>query len=247
MKDGTPLSVMVASQPMHFEGHEVRLATVTDITDRLKAENDFRASEARLLALLGCARGIAFEFDADCRYVNLWTGDYSLMAAPRDQVIGRTVTEILGPEIGLAFSERVQLVLRGGDPESFEYQLDLPDGSRRWFSGDVHATPVVEGVQPTVVFFARDVTERKTAEAALERSESSFRMLIDQLPDGVLVHREGRILYANNSFSRMTGYAIPELVGHQLDAFTPPEEMGRISERLATLTSRSRSRGRRRS
>ncbi len=83
----------------------------------------------------------------------------------------------------------------------------------------------------------RDVSERHAAECALARSEASFRALIESMPDGVIVHRDGRIVYMSPSGRRMLGYSPDEDVsGLGILDVVEPDERGRAAERIAAIT-----------
>ncbi len=60
-----------------------------------------------------------------------------------------------------------------------------------------------------VVIF-RDITNRKAAEEALRESEEQFRNLIQGSIQGVLIHREGKPLFANQALADIFGYDGPE-------------------------------------
>lgn len=69
---------------------------------------------------------------------------------------------------------------------------------------------------------ARDVSQRKQAEAALRRSEEQFRMLVEFAPIGkVMVNAEGRICMVNAQLERDSGYARQELLGQPVEVLVP--------------------------
>jgi PAS domain S-box-containing protein len=61
----------------------------------------------------------------------------------------------------------------------------------------------------------------------LQRSQSEFRHLIEHLPEGVALHRQGLCVYANPAFCAALGYGGPqELVGRPLAELLHLEEPG---------------------
>ncbi len=130
-----------------------------------------RDDDQRLLTLVGCIRGIVLEFDGDARYLNAWADDPALLAAPREAMVGKTINEVLGSAAGAPFTTMVHRVFLTGEIEHLEYPLDI-DGCRRWFFADIKRV----GTPPTVVFFARDITERRATEEQLARSDERYRL-----------------------------------------------------------------------
>ena len=64
--------------------------------------------------------------------------------------------------------------------------------------------------------FAMDVDERTRAEERLIRSEESYRKLVEDSPDAMLVHRQGAIIFANSACARLFGASSAnELLGRQ--------------------------------
>ncbi len=69
-------------------------------------------------------------------------------------------------------------------------------------------------VEPYIIGFSQDITDRKKAEEALKRSEEKYRSIIENMNLGLLeVDTAERIIYANHSFCQMCGYEIDELAG----------------------------------
>jgi PAS domain S-box-containing protein len=78
--------------------------------------------------------------------------------------------------------------------------------------------------EPRVIGFVRDVTERRSAEAALRASEEQYRAVFNATADGlVLRDADNRIVDVNPALLAMTGHAREELVGERAWAFLPPE------------------------
>lgn len=59
-----------------------------------------------------------------------------------------------------------------------------------------------------------DITERKLLEERIRNSEARFRTLVDSCPDGIAVHRDGRLVHLNRLGLVMLGYAdVAEVAG----------------------------------
>ena len=66
---------------------------------------------------------------------------------------------------------------------------------------------------------------RKQVEEALRESEERYRQLMETLPDGVIVHSQGRIVFANPASARIGGTASPaELIGKPVIEFVHPDD-----------------------
>ncbi|HET7745798.1 MAG TPA: PAS domain S-box protein [Vicinamibacteria bacterium] len=155
------------------------LATLRDVTERKREEEDLRASEARFrLAVETLGEGvlIADEHDAIV-YVNPRMTELSGHAA--EEMIGETVRAILIPEEEhAAYADRMQLRLQGL-PDRYEIQLRRKDAPPFW--ADVNATPFHDGQGRVVgtLCAVMDVSERKRIEeelvAAVDASEDASR------------------------------------------------------------------------
>ena len=87
--------------------------------------------------------------------------------------------------------------------------------------------------QPAVLAIMRDITERKKAEADLKDSENNFRTLAQNANNGIfLIGAEGNFIYANQSFTEISGYNLDELLTFGFQKLADPSEREILEDRL---------------
>lgn len=115
--------------------------------------------EGRLRLLSAHTEGILFELDEQARFVRVWTSDAALLARPEHELLGKTVVEALGPDLGRRHHEAAIETVRSGTPAHYEYDLDVPSGCRH-FSCESVAVPSHKANERHAVFWIRDTTEQ---------------------------------------------------------------------------------------
>jgi PAS domain S-box-containing protein len=139
-----------------------------------------------------------------------------LLAASREAVVGRRLSEILPPDRAALVRDRCVRVLLTNTPSQYESRF----GSR-----DFLATIYSIG-NDCVVSTGIDVTERAHAEAALRDSERRYRALVEGAPVGVAHNTiEGRFEYANQAFCDLVGYTQDELHAKTWQEITHPDDL----------------------
>ena len=109
-----------------------------------------------------------------------------------------------------------------------EYSLDEGGETRSYEARFVPLAPA-RAAGPRALQIVREITERRRVEEVLRASEASFRLLVEDSVQGVFVHRDFTILFANAAAARILGYEAPiDLVG--LDPRDPlaPHERARL-------------------
>ena len=114
-----------------------------------------------------------------------------------------------------------------------EFRFICADGSE--FHGEAAAAPFIWNGQNAAIVGIVDLTDRKKIELALRDSETRYRSLLDIMPDGVRVNRDGRVIYANDAEAKILGATSPDdLIGRPAN-FMPAEEAEKVRARQEML------------
>ena len=209
------------------------LTLATDITEQKQVEEALRESEERYSAL--------FDRSLDCVYIHDFEGNFLDANPAALKLFGYTKEEILSLNFGTLLTEEqmptalqtlVELKEKGYQRDVTEFRLKDKEGN------DIHvetiAAVIYHGTMPYAVQgIARDVTERKLAEEALQESEEKFRLLAEQSLLGIVIIQDGLVKYVNEVACEMTEYSIEEALDWKPNEFGKlfhPDDLGFVME-----------------
>jgi PAS domain S-box-containing protein len=132
-----------------------------DITAHRRIEMELRASSAKATALLDALPDMVFRLSADGVYLDVRAERADMLSVPRDQIVGRSVRDVFGPDLAAKSTEVIKRALESGAMQRLEYRLALPHGLREY------EARIVASGSDEVVAIVRDVTETKHLQARL--------------------------------------------------------------------------------
>jgi PAS domain S-box-containing protein len=149
------------------------------------SERTLRESEEQLASIYNTVRDVVFylavEPEGRFRFVSVNAAFLKMTELSRDEVVGRTVDEVI-PEPSLTMVlGKYQQALAQKTIVSWEETSNYPTGE---LTGEVSVAPVVdaEGTCTHLVGSVHDIAERKRIEAALRENEERFRNMADTAP-----------------------------------------------------------------
>jgi signal transduction histidine kinase/HAMP domain-containing protein len=135
--------------------------------DALRGEMAERErAQTELNALFDAMTDIVLVLDKDGTYLRqapTRAAQHPIARKRREMIVGRTVADILGAEQGAAALDAIRSALATGGTESIEYSVEI-EGEMRWYSASISSLP-----DDSVVWVARDITERMGARLLLEQ------------------------------------------------------------------------------
>jgi len=219
--DGSIAWVMGQAVPEKNSKNEVvgYIGTITDITERKRAEQALRESEERYRTLV--------TFSPDPLYVHV-DGQITLVnpalchmigAKHPSELIGKMVFDIVHPDFHAKVRERWKKVFNGEPVPLVEEKFICLNGTL--VDVEVNAIAIDWKGTRGVQVIARDITERKITENELRKLYSA----VAQSPASILITDiKGNIEYVNPKLLEITGYQLSEVLGKNPRIFSSGEK-----------------------
>jgi PAS domain S-box-containing protein len=168
--------------PIYLDGKlQGRLWVHLDISERKRAEEALLESQVLLRAVTDGSPDPIFVKDLQSR---IMLGNPALLGVwgkPLEDVIGKNDRELYAdPAIGEAIIANDRIVLESGRSQAIEEVVQTPDGLRTYLSTK---TPYRNSKGEVIGIFgiARDITERKQAEIALQEKQEELEVQAEEL------------------------------------------------------------------
>jgi PAS domain S-box-containing protein len=214
-------------------------AIVVDVTERNRAEEALRESEARYRRLFDDAVVGVFQSTPDGKVIAV-NGAYARMfgyASP-DELIS-AVSDVAS-DLYADPTRRpavVEMIKNAGQSLQVENAYKRKDGSA--FVGNLHAWSVPDNRGDLILEgFIEDITDRKRSEEALKESEERYRSIFINSPLGIFQSAfEGGFTRVNPALARILGYKSPQDVIDSVSdiatqIFVNPQERADILQRM---------------
>ena len=193
-------------------GHERILAFTREITDRKEAHEALRLREEQYRAIFEGSADALVLWSRDIRIVDVNAAFTALYGYQREEIIGSTFGDRL-PTLDVA--RRIRMMQRALEGETGHLETRTIRKNGEAFDVEIRYLPIQHRGEPHVLAIARDITERKRAEAALRDSEERYRLLFEMESAAiVLVDADTlQLVDVNLAALQMYGHTREELLG----------------------------------
>lgn len=234
--EGNMSVVEVMASPLRDKsGKIIGIIEVThDISELFKAIKLHQRSEKRFRDIAYAAGEYIWETDTDGRYTFLTDRVRSMLGYSPEDMLGKKPVDFM-PEDE---AERIIKVFEEIEPESSFHQLEhrslTNDGRIIWQS--ISRVPIRNDDGEVVGYrgAAEDITRRKEAQGAMERSETRLRTIMENVADCILTCDENGIIEDfNPATERVFGYRREELIGEAITVLMDDSDREKHPEYVA--------------
>jgi len=208
-KAGKTLWFQLKGSLITWENKTATLNMFTDVTEQKQAEISLKESEEKYRLIVENSNDIVFTFDRVEQLVYMSPSIKKVLGYNPSDLIGHSFESLIHPDDLQGLREAIQRNIKDGSQTigGNEYRVRHASSEWRWHNLSGNAMFDANGKFLNFTAIAKDITERKNAELALQASEQNFRNSIDSSLLGIRIMGDhDYTLYANQALLGMFGY-----------------------------------------
>ncbi len=235
--DGSRVPVLMNVAPLRNSAGSIEGAVCSfqEFTERKRAEEALRASEAELQTVINQTPFMLVRCSRDLRYRFISQAYARWIGRPRDEVLGTTIAQTIGEQGLQTLHPHIEKVLQG-TPVEFECEIDFHEVGRRSlliaYRPELDANGNVDGWIASLL----DITERKRSEAELRRLSQELSAEVERrtlerdrvwnVSEDLLgvCNFDGYFLSMNPAWTRLLGWSEAEIKSLHVNELRHPDD-----------------------
>lgn len=197
-----------------YKGH---LWKYTDVTNKINSQLLLEQSEERNNLIMNAGLSAIINIDSKGEIIFWNKQAETIFGWKNEEIIGKSLTETLIPKRhDKGHRAGLKHYLKTGEGPVLNKPLELPAINKegKEFPIEILIIPLKQNNEMFFCSFIRDISQRKAAETKIKIQEEKYRNIIANMNLGLIeVDTEENILFANQSFTDISGFELSELLG----------------------------------
>ncbi|NOX16818.1 MAG: PAS domain S-box protein [Chlorobi bacterium] len=210
------------------------VATMTEIGDKKKFEELVGENEAVLQTIIDSTpQDLICLKDGKGRWLKANKTTEELFGINNSDYLGRTSAELAEKisffkETLLDCMETDELAWESGELFRRDIEIILPDEDVKVY--DVIKVPSFneDGSRKNMTVFGRDVTEEREQQKEIKEKEETYRLVVNNAHEAILILRDGIIEYVNQAVEKITGFTADECIYNAFIDFVHPVDRDKL-------------------
>lgn len=141
---------------------------------------------------------------------------------PDDFINNKTISysDIIHPNDRLKVWNTIQQAIEERHPYQLVYRINTAAGFERWVWEQGVGVFSEQDELVALEGFISDITEQKSVEDQIALQSNALEAAVNGI---VIMDHEGKLIWCNSSFTKLTGYTLNDLIGKTLDILKAPD------------------------
>ncbi|HNX56338.1 MAG TPA: PAS domain S-box protein [Prolixibacteraceae bacterium] len=230
-KNGERVTAEFNSTTIEINGKIASFITTRDITQQIKMQEAIEKSERKFRELADLLPQTVYELDADSYITYMNTAGRRAFGL-NDEEIGFHAMGGIIPEDRIKMQQNIEKATRERRPNTVEEYIALRKDGTTFPALFYSAAMIENGVHVGTRGLVIDISERKSMEEALRKSEQKFRELADLLPQTIFeLDMKGNVAYLNKAGRIAFGFSGND-IGFPATKGIVPEDHAKLLENI---------------
>jgi PAS domain S-box-containing protein len=173
-----------------------------------------------LSAMLSYSKELIMVLDNESRIIDINDNFLELLQLSRENTLGKNISYLQSPEVDVR--ELLDTITTDRGDQETTVTFPIKDKGERIFHQKCVPTVFDDG-RKGITLILEDATEHILAERKIRESEERFRMMAENIQDGLIIIENGKTIFANNRITEITGYSHEEMWAMDPLTITAPE------------------------
>ncbi|HNX17509.1 MAG TPA: PAS domain S-box protein [Methanoregula sp.] len=182
-----------------------------------------------LSAMLSCSKDLIMVLDNESRIIEINDTFLSLLHLSRKDAVGKNIAYLKSPDVDV--HELISSLSTKPSETENTLSFHVKETGERIFKQKSIPTVFDDGARGFTILLS-DVTEDILRERGIREWEERFRMMAENIRDGLLIFENENCTFANDRVAEITGYTFEEMWKMRPLAIVAPEDQKMMEQTL---------------